>query len=334
MNRSTVPLVAEIVAFAVAAGPGAPLAAVEGPWVDDGQARVRLVSGRARVRAPADPELGLEFVLAPGWHVYWKNPGDAGYPPGLEVARGGAIVAARLSYPAPQRFDLPGGLEAFGYAGEVIYPVDARWAPGVGDAVDGAHRLDATVDYLVCAETCVPHRTRLELLLPAGDALEDPATAPRLAAWRRRLPRPVGGAGEPSVEARLEHEHGPGLTLVFNLRGAAPAATAPDLFFETDPLLEIGRPRPYASAAGPGFRVPLRPVDETRPLPARLSLAWTATGWSSDGVPQAYSGRLDLARPAPGVGRGAELRAAAAFALVTVFVALGVRRSRRRSVTP
>ncbi len=334
MNGLSLRLPRSLAACALAGSLAAPLAAVEGSWVDDGQARVRLISGRARVEAPADPELGLEFALAPGWHVYWKNPGDAGYPPGLELARGGAIVDARLRYPAPQRFDLPGGLEAFGYADEVIYPVDTRWAPGGSGPVGGEIRVAATVDYLVCAEICVPHHTALDLLLPAGEALEDPASAPRWAAWRRRLPRPVGGAGGPDVEARLEHEHGPGLTLVFTLRGAPPATHAPDLYFETDPLLEIGRPRPYASAAGPGFRVPLRPVDETRPLPARLSLAWTATGWSSDGLPMAYAGRLDLARPAPGVSRGAELRAAAAFALVALFVALAIRRFRRRPVTP
>jgi len=26
-------------------------------------------------------EAGLYFKIDPGWHVYWKNPGDAGEPP-------------------------------------------------------------------------------------------------------------------------------------------------------------------------------------------------------------------------------------------------------------
>ena len=28
--------------------------------------------------------LGLRFKLTPGWHIYWKNPGDSGLPPELE----------------------------------------------------------------------------------------------------------------------------------------------------------------------------------------------------------------------------------------------------------
>ena len=27
--------------------------------------------------------LGLRFKLTPGWHIYWKNPGDSGLPPEL-----------------------------------------------------------------------------------------------------------------------------------------------------------------------------------------------------------------------------------------------------------
>jgi DsbC/DsbD-like thiol-disulfide interchange protein len=52
-----------------------------GPWSEQREARVRLVSRWAEAPTGGDPALGLEFALAPGWHVYWKNAGDAGYPP-------------------------------------------------------------------------------------------------------------------------------------------------------------------------------------------------------------------------------------------------------------
>ena len=28
--------------------------------------------------------VGLRLQLAPGWHTYWQNPGDAGVPPELD----------------------------------------------------------------------------------------------------------------------------------------------------------------------------------------------------------------------------------------------------------
>ncbi|MCM2269211.1 MAG: hypothetical protein NDJ75_03865, partial [Thermoanaerobaculia bacterium] len=65
-----------------------PLAAVAGPWAENAQARVRLVSRFAVAVPGGDAGLGLEFRMAPGWHVYWLNPGDAGYPPKLTLAAG------------------------------------------------------------------------------------------------------------------------------------------------------------------------------------------------------------------------------------------------------
>ena len=39
------------------------------------------------VVAPGQPfRLGLRLRLAPGWHTYWKNPGDAGAAPEIVLA--------------------------------------------------------------------------------------------------------------------------------------------------------------------------------------------------------------------------------------------------------
>ena len=57
--------------------------AATGPWFETPEGKVRLVSARAVAAPDGNPALGLEFALAPGWHVYWRNAGDAGYPPDL-----------------------------------------------------------------------------------------------------------------------------------------------------------------------------------------------------------------------------------------------------------
>ena len=67
--------------------------------------------------------MGLHFTLAPGWHVYWKNSGDAGFPPVVPCSSRAEILGKpELLWPAPQRFELPGDLVAFGYEDEVVYP--------------------------------------------------------------------------------------------------------------------------------------------------------------------------------------------------------------------
>ena len=42
---------------------------------------VRLVVPAQGMTRGAATDAGLYFKLESGWHVYWKNPGDAGEPP-------------------------------------------------------------------------------------------------------------------------------------------------------------------------------------------------------------------------------------------------------------
>jgi predicted cobalt transporter CbtA len=85
--------------------------------------------------------------------------------------------------------------------------------------------------------------------------------------------------------------------------------------------------------------VPVAPVDETQPLPARLTFAWTATGialGSTAGPPSAWEGTLELERPRTGAERRGWVLAAIGFALVALAVfALRARgASRRRGAPP
>jgi len=310
----------------------APLAAASGDWIESPAAKVRLISRWSAVAPGDEPALGVEFALAPGWHVYWKNPGDAGYPPALEL-RSGALGTAELLYPAPRRFELAGGLEAIGYEREVVYPV-ALAAGSVGSG--GA--ITATVDYLACAEQCVPFRQDLALVLPAAErSLADPETAPRLDAWRAKVPRALDRAAGERVAARLEHAgETPELELRLALAVPGAEAPAPALFFESSPAWIVERPR-FEREAGSlaTFRVRIRPRDPSLPAPDALRLGWTAAGFARAGAPLAWSGSLDLATNS-GSARGASAwswLAAAIFAALFVVVLVS-RRSRAVAVVP
>jgi len=298
----------------------APLVAGAGPWAENEQARVRLVSRWATAAPGDDAGLGLEFRLAPGWHVYWSNPGDAGYPPKLTLAAG-PVAAAEILYPAPHRFDLPGGLVSFGYGDEVIYPLAATLAAGDGTPA----AIAGEIDYLVCAEQCIPYRQPVSLDLPvAAEAVADPEIAPAVDRWRERLPRTLAQLPGGRAVATLRPATGPELDLDLALYGDGLAAEEADLFFAAHPLLVVERPAPRSEAgAAAAWTVHLRPLDETRPLPERLALEWTATGLARDGAPLALAGVLELARPSSAAALGSPWRwgtALAAFAAVAYLI--------------
>ncbi len=281
-----------LLALDAGAGAGA------GAWSETPQAKVRLVSRWAVAPAGADAGLGVELTLIPGWHVYWKNSGDAGYPPALELAPALGLGPATLRFPAPHRYDLPGDLVAFGYEEHVIYPLDTRIAADAPAALALAGRLD----YLVCRGECIPYTAELTLELAVGAGAEDPETAAGVDAWRARLPIPVAAA-TPAVTVVTEWVSGdyPWSTLELRLSAEGLRATAPDLFFAPQDWVELRRPELVATGEGPAFRVPFRAFDETRPLPEPLVLEWTATGFELGSGPIALEGRTSLSPAAAAV---------------------------------
>ncbi|NQY81769.1 MAG: hypothetical protein HRT36_01680, partial [Alphaproteobacteria bacterium] len=66
---------------------------------------------------------GLEFVLQPGWKIYWRALGAGGKPPELHWHEGSQNIAGlTIQWPFPQRFRTY-GLLSNGYGGRVILPL-------------------------------------------------------------------------------------------------------------------------------------------------------------------------------------------------------------------
>jgi suppressor for copper-sensitivity B len=293
-----------ILLMLLAAVPLAPgrASGVAGEWASNEQSRVRLTTPY-RV-APRDGEirLGLHFSLAPGWHVYWKNSGDAGYPPVVVFGKAEGLGEPELLWPAPHRFELPGDLVAFGYETEVVYPVRAVLKNTPGDVL----KLSADVDYLVCEVDCIPYRYTLSLDQPLGDAaVSDPETAPLVAAWWDRLPVPAERLTGVDTRAILDASRPAAPVLEVRVSGARAGAEPPGLFLEVHEDFDAGKPEARPAGDGVVFRVPLRPREAGKALPAGTAFAWTATGLVHQGRPVSLEARREVpvraaaAAPAP-----------------------------------
>jgi suppressor for copper-sensitivity B len=115
------------------------------PWYVTEQGRARLIAATADSGAAANISLGLQFELAPHWKIYWRSPGDAGFPPQLDWQGSTNLAEATIAWPAPERFSVQ-GLETAGYSGAVVLPITARVAqPG------RPLHLQAHLSYLTCS---------------------------------------------------------------------------------------------------------------------------------------------------------------------------------------
>ena len=141
--------------LSVAAAPAA------SDWIEYGQGRIRLISAPAGV-ADGTIRLGLQYDIEPGWEIYWRSPGEAGYPTTIDWTGTENIVDAEIFWPVPGRFQIF-GLDTFGYKGEVVLPIEGRIL-----RPNEAAQIRAAVNFLTCQETCVPHDVVLSLDLPGG----------------------------------------------------------------------------------------------------------------------------------------------------------------------
>ena len=134
-------------------------------WESGPKAEVRLISATTAVGDLEVIPLGVEVKLQPGWKTYWRSPGDAGFPPQVDFTGSTNVAATQFRWPIPARFQYY-DLETFGYAKEVVFPIDVELERPGEPAV-----LRARVDMLICDDVCIPHTMNVSLDLPGGPAV-------------------------------------------------------------------------------------------------------------------------------------------------------------------
>ncbi|THD78056.1 MAG: thiol:disulfide interchange protein [Phenylobacterium sp.] len=172
--------------------------------VNTGHLTAELVAQDQGIAPGQTIHLALRQQMLPGWHTYWRNPGDSGEPTSLKWTLPAGWTTGDIVWPTPRRLPV-GPLVNYGYEGEVLLPV-AVTAPANAKPGQTA-TLSAAASFLVCREICVPEDAKLSITIPvvAGGGGPDPT-------WGAPIARTLADAPKPA-----------GLTAAFQKRGAAVA---------------------------------------------------------------------------------------------------------------
>jgi DsbC/DsbD-like thiol-disulfide interchange protein len=108
----------------------------------------------------------IEIRLAPGWHTYWRVPGEAGIPPSFDWSASRNLAAVSYEWPRPETFESD-GMQTFGYERVLVLPV--RLKP-----VDPSAPIELALAaaFGVCSDICMPAEATAALTL-SPDAPED-----------------------------------------------------------------------------------------------------------------------------------------------------------------
>ncbi len=183
-----------------------PALASSSDWFETQGGRIRLVTAG---KPDEDGRLKgmLDIDLLPGWKTYWRDPGDAGVPPQIDISASENIASADFAFPAPERHD-DGSFKWAGYDKPVALPVVFTLKSPADAAL-----IEADVFLGVCETICIPAQTRLTLD-PASDP-DNPEEAAAVAAAFAALPAPA----KPEFGVSSAREEGSKLIVEAKLAG-------------------------------------------------------------------------------------------------------------------
>lgn len=159
-----------------------------------GHARDNNIAAELLLESPPVPggqmTLAIQFTPKPGWHGYWKNPGDAGYGMELDWELPTGWVAGEPLYPVPHRL-LIGGLMNHVYKGSYTVLIPLKVPLGLPKQEQS--RVAVEAQWLACTDViCVPERATLTTSLAPRDVAADSA---RFAEWQAAIPPQIDGEG-------------------------------------------------------------------------------------------------------------------------------------------
>jgi thiol:disulfide interchange protein len=137
------------------------------------------------VMRPGDrARVGILLEMREGWHTYWINPGESGGPTVAQWKLPQGITVGDFQWPVPELYSVA-GIGTYVYYDKVLIlaplSVDASVAPGV-------YELQAQVDWLECADICLPAGASVVARLEVGPSARPSAAASQFEAWQARVP--------------------------------------------------------------------------------------------------------------------------------------------------
>src|SRR5208337_4663355 len=108
---------------------------------------------------------GVDMKMDPGWHTYWKNPGESGIATSIKWQLPPGVTAGEIQWPLPEKLP-PAEVTTYGYNDEVMLIVPLKLA---ADLKPGPLDLKAKVSWLECKEACIPGSGDVQVTLNIGN---------------------------------------------------------------------------------------------------------------------------------------------------------------------
>jgi thiol:disulfide interchange protein/DsbC/DsbD-like thiol-disulfide interchange protein len=157
------------------------------PTTQAAQTKASLVLSESTARPGSTIMAGIRLQMAPGWHTYWRNPGDSGIATKVDKwDLPAGVTAGELQWPVPEKI-FTGPLTDYIYHDEVVllFPLTIS-----SDVKPGPLTLKVKLSWLECQSSCIPvFGKTIEAPLNIGDQPVPSADAKLIEEFKNRLPQ-------------------------------------------------------------------------------------------------------------------------------------------------
>ncbi len=136
--------------------------------LEDPMVRCSLISEQAKITTGEPIWVGLLFDMKDHSHVYWKNPGESGFPPSVKWDLPEGLNAGPLIFPTPAQIETM-GIISYVYEGQVLLISKISTDPNISNT---NLSITANIQWLACKESCIPGRGELSLNFPLQQSHE------------------------------------------------------------------------------------------------------------------------------------------------------------------
>ncbi len=247
----------------------------EGPHI-----KVQLVSDHQSVSPGAAFTLGVKFMPEPGWHIYWRNPGDSGLAPEFSWKVTSGVSVKQPLWPYPERIEV-GPLVNYGYGSVLIpFPSTLSAAAKPGESLP----LMLQVKWLVCKDECLPGEAMLELNMPVSESVGEPSKFSGLFSDTfATIPAPLT-----RVSIAVEEQESEVTVALIPIESRFLPQTA--VFFPEDRRIISNAAPQKVERNGNTLSISLkRDPSNQEPISRIRGVLYSPQGWSEKGTPKAVS---------------------------------------------
>lgn len=141
----------------------------------------RLIADTSAIQPGKSFRLGVELTMQPGWHTYYKEPGDAGMATKIDWVLPAGFTAKPLKWEKPSRFD-DGGIVSYVYSVKTVIAAEIQPPKQISN---GSINLAAKVRWLSCHDICVPGGAEVKLVVPVASASDKKVSAVNVDSFKR-----------------------------------------------------------------------------------------------------------------------------------------------------